>query len=121
MFFGLTLVAVGIASWFAPDSMYTGMRVCAMNRPSLIGVHVRIIDLDNGRTSTCVVVGTGPFVRERVIDVSPEVRDDLELLGPGTANVRVFRIPCWPQPTPQTCAGPPTDCRLNVPPPAGCR
>lgn len=118
----LVLVAVGVASWFQPyQPMYDGMRVCAMPQRSMIGVHVRVVDLDNGRTSTCVVIGTGPFVPGRVIDVSPLVRDDLRLLEPGTAHVRVYRVPCWPTPTPQTCSGAPTRCVLGLPPPAGCR
>lgn len=122
MFFGLTLVAVGVASWFVPSgSQYDGLRVCAMPSIAMISRHVRIVDLDNGRSSTCVVIGTGPFVPGRVIDVSPVVRDELRMYEPGLAHVRVYQLPCWPTPTPQTCEGPPSLCMLDVPPPAGCR
>lgn len=122
MLVGLTLVAIGIASWWQPyQRMYDGMRVCAMPSIAMISHHVRIVDLDNGRTSTCVVVGTGPFVPGRVIDVSPLVRDDLRMLEPGLARVRVYRLPCWPMPTPQRCEGPTEMCVLDVPPPASCR
>jgi rare lipoprotein A (peptidoglycan hydrolase) len=89
----LVLVAAGVASWFTPyQHMYDGMRVCAMRDVTLIGSRVHIEDLDNGRHSSCVVIGTGPFVAGRVIDVSPLVRDDLGMRFSGLAHVRVYFI-----------------------------
>jgi hypothetical protein len=80
-------IAIGIASWFEPASMYDRRLVCAMRDPALIGRLVFIRNLDNGRHSSCFVIGTGPFIRGRVIDVSPSVRDQLRMNG--LASVRV--------------------------------
>jgi rare lipoprotein A (peptidoglycan hydrolase) len=80
-------IAIGLASWFQPASVYDRRLVCAMRDPQLIGRRVFVRNLDNGRRSSCFVIGTGPFVRGRVIDVSPAVRDQLRL--DGIAPVRV--------------------------------
>lgn len=84
------LLAVGVGSWFQPDREYDGGRFCAMPHADvrrLIGklVHLR----GNGRRSSCFVIGNGPFVGGRVIDVSPAVRDDLDMRHAGTIRVRV--------------------------------
>jgi rare lipoprotein A (peptidoglycan hydrolase) len=71
--------------------MYDRRLVCAMRDPALIGRRVFILNLDNGRRSSCFVVGTGPFVRGRIIDVSPRVRDQLRI--DGLASVRVSLRP----------------------------
>lgn len=93
MLLATSLVAIGVASWFTPyQRMYDGGRFCAMNVVAS-GARVRIVDLDNGRSSSCAVIGTGPFVRGRVIDVSPLVRDDLHMYEPGLARVRVYLLP----------------------------
>jgi rare lipoprotein A (peptidoglycan hydrolase) len=85
------LVAIGVASWFQPASMYDRRLVCAMRDPLLIGRRVFVLNMDNGRRSSCFVVGLGPFVRGRVIDVSPSVRDQLRMHG--IASVRVTLRP----------------------------
>jgi rare lipoprotein A (peptidoglycan hydrolase) len=84
------IVAAGIASWFNPyQPQYTGQHVCAMNAASLLGKRVQIFNLDNGRSSWCVVIGSGPFVARRVVDVSPAVRNDLGMGG--LAHVSVYQ------------------------------
>jgi rare lipoprotein A (peptidoglycan hydrolase) len=87
----LTFVLAGWASWFNPGSMYGDSFVCAMNAlpPS---TRIVIVDDENGRESPCVVVGTGPFVRGRILDVSPSVAKRLGFYSAGLAHVRVYRI-----------------------------
>ena len=83
-----TFIIAGTASWFYPAAAYGRDHVCAMNvvRP---GTTVRVVNSDNGREATCVVIGTGPFVPGRVIDVSASVADVLGF--DGLANVNVYR------------------------------
>lgn len=83
-------VVAGLASWFHPAAMYGAMKVCAMNavRP---GRRVLVVNASNGDQATCHVIGTGPFVRGRVIDLSPSMRDALQMGG--LARVRVYLIP----------------------------
>lgn len=84
----LTFVAAGVASWFYALHDYgVGDHFCAMNHVR-VGSHVRIVNDDNRRESACTIVGTGPFVAGRIIDVSPAVRDELGMSG--LANVRVY-------------------------------
>lgn len=83
------LLCSGIASWFNPSRAYSTRYVCAMN-VAPIGLGVRIVNVDNGRSATCLVVGTGPFVPGRVLDVAPAVRDELRF--DGLTHVRVYRI-----------------------------
>lgn len=80
------LIAIGLASWFRPISMYDGMRVCASNTIP-ISTRVVLVNARNGRRSRCVIIGTGPFVRGRILDVSPRVRDDL-----GFGGITLVRI-----------------------------
>ncbi len=81
-------VVAGIASWFHPAAMYGAMKVCAMNLvpPK---TNVLVINAENGDEAVCHVIGTGPFVRGRVIDLSPSMRDALGIKG--LARVRVYR------------------------------
>lgn len=115
----LVMLAAGIASWFTPyQHEYDGMAVCAMLDRHLIGQHVTIESLDNGRRAECVVIGTGPFVPGRVIDVSPTVRKILRM--DGLARVRVWLNPCRSTPQPLTCIEPRL-CVLALPEPVRCR
>ncbi len=80
-------LAAGLASWFYPRPMYGSLHVCAMNlvKP---GTKVLVVNTDNGDQATCRVVGTGPFVAGRIIDLSPSMRDALHMGG--IARVRVY-------------------------------
>ncbi len=80
-------LVAGIASWFRPLPEYGDMRVCAMNlvKP---GRRVLVVNAANGDQAYCRVIGTGPFVRGRVIDLSPSMRDALHMGG--LARVRVY-------------------------------
>ncbi len=83
-----TFVAAGTASWFYPAAEYGRDHVCAMNiEPP--GTRVLVVNRDNGREATCTVIGTGPFIPGRVIDVSLSVADALGF--DGLASVSVYR------------------------------
>lgn len=91
----LVFVAAGIASYYnQPGRMADGKmfhpaaHVCAM-RTERFGERIEIINSENGATSWCVVSDRGPYVRGRIIDVSPVVRDELRMGG--LARVRLYR------------------------------
>jgi hypothetical protein len=73
----LSFLCSGLASWFMPyQRVYDGGHHCAMNhvRP---GTRVRVVA---GRyDQRCAIIGSGPFVSGRVIDLSPLIRDDLHM------------------------------------------
>lgn len=83
-----TFVTAGTASWFYPAAAYGRDHVCAMNIIPA-GTKVRVVNSDNGLESDCVVIGTGPFIPGRVIDVSASVANALGFTG--LANVKVYR------------------------------
>jgi rare lipoprotein A (peptidoglycan hydrolase) len=117
----LTFLCAGIASWFQPLAMYHGMNVCAMNvvPPS---TRVVVLNLDNHRSASCTVIGTGPVVPGRVVDVSPEMRDALGF--DGLADVVVYRVTkrlhhCRTVQKPVSCkTRPPDPCIADLPTPA---
>jgi rare lipoprotein A len=53
------------------------------------GTRIRVENLDNGRSATLTVNDRGPFVKDRIVDVSRRVARELGMLGPGTARVRI--------------------------------
>lgn len=84
------LIAIGLASWFHPyQSQYDGGYFCAMNSVAS-GHRVRVVA---GRYhQNCTIIGTGPFVAGRVVDVSPLVRDSLHMESAGVVPVKVYLI-----------------------------
>lgn len=57
-----------------------------------LGTLVRVVNLDNGRTAILRIVDRGPFVRGRVIDVSPVAASALGFRQAGSARVRIERL-----------------------------
>ena len=50
---------------------------------------VRVENLDNDRATEVRITDRGPFVDDRILDLSRAAARALDMLGPGTANVRV--------------------------------
>jgi rare lipoprotein A len=50
---------------------------------------VRVTNLDNGKQTEVRINDRGPFVANRVIDLSLAAAQAIEMWGPGTANVRL--------------------------------
>src|SRR5260370_33346604 len=53
---------------------------------------VRVENLSNGKTVDVRITDRGPFAGGRIIDVSHAAAKAIELIGPGTAQVRVVVI-----------------------------
>ncbi len=53
------------------------------------GTRLRVENLDNGRSTTLTINDRGPFAKKRILDVSRRVAEELGMLGPGTARVRI--------------------------------
>jgi rare lipoprotein A len=79
-------VSIGQASYYHHPG-YGGL--IAAHRTFAIGTHVRVTNLGNGRAATVVIVDRGPFIRNRIIDVSTRAADVLGFRQAGIAKVRL--------------------------------
>ncbi len=91
-------VEEGIASWYGKKfhgrktsngETYDMYAMTAAHKTLPMNVHLKVTNLDNGRSTTVRVNDRGPFVRSRVIDLSYSAANELGVVGPGTANVRI--------------------------------
>jgi rare lipoprotein A len=64
----------------------------AAHRTLPFGTHVRVHNLDNGRSAIVVIVDRGPFARGRIIDVSTVAAGLLGMRQSGVAHVRLERL-----------------------------
>jgi rare lipoprotein A len=78
--------SIGLASYYT-HPRYGGL--IAAHRTFPMGTHVRVVNLSNGRATTVVVVDRGPFIRNRVIDVSTSAADVLGFRQTGIARVKL--------------------------------
>lgn len=53
------------------------------------GTRIHVENRDNGRMTELVVNDRGPFAKDRILDVSRAGARALDMIGPGTANVRI--------------------------------
>ncbi len=91
----------GIASWYGPEfhgkrassgEVYNMHELTAAHKTLPLGTLVRVRHLENRRTVEVRINDRGPFVGERIIDLSYEAARRLEILGPGTAPVEIEAI-----------------------------
>ena len=91
----------GIASWYghpyhgratASGEIYDMERDTAAHNRFAFGTWVRVDNLDNGKQTEVRINDRGPFVRRRIIDLSQSAARDIDMLGPGTAKVRLTVI-----------------------------
>jgi rare lipoprotein A len=88
----------GLASWYGPDfhgkltsnkEIYDMYDMTAAHRTLPFGTQVMVTNLENGRAATVRINDRGPFVGDRIIDLSYAAARVLGMVGPGTARVRL--------------------------------
>jgi peptidoglycan lytic transglycosylase len=96
---------VGVASWYghpyhgrrtANGEVYDMEKFTAAHRVRPFDTWVRVHNLDNGATVDVRINDRGPFVDGRIIDLSKAAARTIEMIGPGTALVRVEEIEAPP-------------------------
>ncbi len=89
---------VGVASWYGPDfhngvtangEIYDMHLMTAAHRTLPLPSIVRVTNLENGRSVVLRVNDRGPFVNNRIIDVSKLAAERLGFYEKGTTRVRV--------------------------------
>src|ERR1700722_7282083 len=88
----------GVASWYgeefngrltASGEVYDMYALTAAHRTLPLGTVVRVTNLDNGKTVEVKVNDRGPFVKNRIIDLSKSACRELDMLESGTARVKL--------------------------------
>ena len=92
---------LGVASWYghpyhgrqaANGEIYDMEKLTAAHRTLPFSTWVRVENVANGKTVDVRITDRGPFVGERIIDLSHAAAREIDMIGPGVANVRVVVI-----------------------------
>ena len=88
----------GNASWYGEPfngrrasngEVYDMYKLTAAHRTLPFDTMVRVTNLNNGKSTTVRITDRGPFVENRIIDLSLAAAREIDLVGPGVAPVRV--------------------------------
>ena len=101
---GAAAVETGVASWYgypfhgraaADGEIYLMEKLTAAHRTLPFNTWVRVVNLTNDKAVEVRIIDRGPFIDGRIIDLSHAAARALEMVGPGTAPVRleVLRSP----------------------------
>jgi rare lipoprotein A len=89
---------IGTASWYGPGfhgnrtssgEVYDQSELTAAHPTLPLGTRVMVTNLGNGKSVEVRINDRGPFLKGRVIDLSRAAARALDLVGPGTARVRI--------------------------------
>lgn len=93
----------GLASWYggndgfegkptASGEIYDSSKLTAAHRELPLGTVVDVTDLENGKGVRVRINDRGPFVQGRIIDLSHAAAEEIEMIGPGVARVRIVVV-----------------------------
>ena len=91
-------IQYGVASWYGPDShgkptssgeIYDMYQLTCAHNTFPLGTMVMVTNLENGKSIELKVNDRGPFVKERIIDLSYAAAQMLGIWEKGTAYVKV--------------------------------
>ncbi len=91
-------VEEGVASWYgvpfngrrtSNGEIYDMHEFTAAHRTLPFDAVVRVTNLRNGKQTQVRINDRGPFVADRIIDLSLSAAQAIEMVGPGTAQVRL--------------------------------
>jgi rare lipoprotein A len=85
----VTAAELGQASYYT-NPWHSGLIAAHKTLP--FGCHVRVTNLDNGRSVVVTIVDRGPFGRGRIIDVSTTAAGVLGFRQAGLARVKLERL-----------------------------
>ncbi len=91
-------VQEGYASWYgrefhkrptANGEPYNMYAMTAAHKTLPMNTYVRVLNLENGKETVVRINDRGPFVKNRIIDLSYSAAKKLGIVGQGTARVRI--------------------------------
>jgi rare lipoprotein A len=92
------LSETGIASWYGPGfhgkattsgEIYDQNQFTAAHQTLPLGARVMVTNLENGSAVEVTINDRGPFAKGRIIDLSYAAAQAINMVGPGTALVRL--------------------------------
>lgn len=95
-------IQTGVASWYGEEfhgrptsskEIYDMNDLTAAHNTLPIGAFVAVTNLNNGRSVVVRINDRGPFVKNRVIDLSYAAARAIDMIGTGTAPVRIELLP----------------------------
>lgn len=95
------LLEEGVASWYGPNfhgkltangEKYDMHGLTAAHRTLPFNTVLEVENKDNGKTVQVRINDRGPFAKDRIIDLSKKAAEEIEMVGPGTANVSLRLI-----------------------------
>jgi rare lipoprotein A len=105
----------GKASWYGKKfhgrrtsngEIYDMYAMTAAHKTLPMGTYVRVFNLDSRKSVDVRVNDRGPFVRGRIIDLSYTAAKAVDMIGPGTASVKIQALGApAPRPTAGTQSG----------------
>ncbi len=97
----ISAIESGEASWYGPDfhgrltangEKYDMDGMTAAHRTLPFNTQVLVENLDNGKTVEVRINDRGPFAKDRIIDLSRGAATAVDMIGPGTARVRIYLV-----------------------------
>jgi rare lipoprotein A len=91
----------GVASWYGPGfhgnftasgERYDMHSLTAAHRTLPFGTVVEVRNLENGRRVRVKINDRGPFVNNRIVDLSRAAAEAIGMVGPGTALVELVAV-----------------------------
>jgi rare lipoprotein A len=98
-------VEEGVASWYgfpfqgrqaSDGEIYDMNQMVAAHRTLPFNSIVRVTNLGNGLQTEVRIIDRGPFVEGRIIDLSLAAAKAIDMVGPGTAQVRLEVVTAGP-------------------------
>ncbi|MEX2478577.1 MAG: septal ring lytic transglycosylase RlpA family protein [Gracilimonas sp.] len=96
-----TAIENGMASWYGPNfdgkltangEVYDMNGVTAAHRTLPFETILLVENLDNGKTVQVRINDRGPYAKDRIIDLSKGAAERVDMIGPGTARVRLYLL-----------------------------
>jgi rare lipoprotein A len=88
----------GVASWYGPGfhgrttangERYDMHAMTAAHKTLSFGTKVKVTNKNNGKSVVVRINDRGPYVGDRVIDLSRSAAVAIDMIGPGTAQVSI--------------------------------
>ncbi|MDR9419137.1 septal ring lytic transglycosylase RlpA family protein [Gracilimonas sp.] len=95
------LIEEGIASWYGPNfdgkltatgEIYDMNGITAAHRTLPFESILLVENLENGKTVQVRINDRGPYAKDRIIDLSKGAAEKIDMIGPGTAPVKLYLL-----------------------------